>query len=74
LIVSPDNRIVDFGGVNLTLAPGYPEDEAVKAEVERVEKANNELKREKARLALEERAKKIGSENPSNTNEPPKQQ
>lgn len=62
LILSPENEIVDFGGVNFTLAPTYPENEAIKAEVERVREESNLLKRAKAKKTREERLKKAAAQ------------
>jgi len=62
LILSPENEIVDFGGVNFTLAPTYPENEAIKAEVDRVTEESNLLKREKAKKTREERLKKAAAQ------------
>lgn len=59
LIISPHGEIVDFGGLNFTLVPSYPEDEAVKAEVERVVEASNEWRREQARVGREKRMKEL---------------
>ncbi|MBD3236520.1 MAG: hypothetical protein GF330_07440 [Candidatus Eisenbacteria bacterium] len=59
LIVSPHNEIVDFGGLNLTLAPGYPEDPEVKAEVDRIVEEANDWRRNKARESRERRMREI---------------
>jgi 2',3'-cyclic-nucleotide 2'-phosphodiesterase (5'-nucleotidase family) len=43
LIVSPEGRVVDYGGINVTLGPGFREDSTVLAQV-------NQVKEEGARL------------------------
>jgi len=69
LILSPMNEIVDFGGLNFTLSPGYAEDEAVKAEVKRVKEESNQLKRARAQASRDERLKELG-EQPDSTAAP----
>jgi len=47
LIVSPENEIVDFGGVNITLGPDYPEDPLVAAAAEAAKEESARLRRER---------------------------
>jgi 2',3'-cyclic-nucleotide 2'-phosphodiesterase (5'-nucleotidase family) len=65
LVVSPQDEIVDFGGLNVTLSPDFPEDPAVaeaaqmaKDEGARLRKAANVKRREAAKRKREEQLQK----------------
>lgn len=65
LVVSPQSEIVDFGGLNVTLSPDFPEDPVVaeaaqkaKDEGARLRKAQNMQRREEAKRKREDRLQK----------------
>jgi len=70
LILSPDDQIVDYGGVNFTLGPGYAENEAVKAEVELAKEESARLRKEKAAAAIQERRENATLPPPDDTPAP----
>ena len=70
LIVSPHDEIVDFGGLNLTLVPGYPEDDLVRAEVDRVKEQSVKLRKEKVRASREERERKAAERKTESEKQP----
>lgn len=49
LILSPQNEIVDFGGLNISLTKDIPEDPAVLAEVERAQAEMEEMRKHRPR-------------------------
>jgi 5'-nucleotidase len=59
LIISPNNEIVDFGGLNFTLVPAYPEDAEVKADVDRIMEEANQWRRDQAKESREKRMEEI---------------
>lgn len=58
LIVSPDNDIVDFGGLNITLTADMPEDPEVAALAEAATEQSARVRRERTQRAREEAARK----------------
>lgn len=57
LIVSPDNEIVDFGGLNITLDRSYPEDPDIAAFAEAAKDESARVRRERTQRRREEAAR-----------------
>lgn len=60
IIVSPLGKVVDFGGINVTLGPSFREDSTVLAQVTQVKEVENRLRQEKMaamREKMEQKAK-----------------
>jgi 2',3'-cyclic-nucleotide 2'-phosphodiesterase (5'-nucleotidase family) len=68
LIVSPEGGVVDFGGINVTLGPGFREDSAVVAAVTQVKEEAARVRQEKmkeARERLEQKAQERQAAEPA---------
>jgi len=68
MIVSPIGKVVDFGGINVTLSPGYPEDSTVLAQVAQVKEAERQMRQAKMaemRAKMEQKAKERQAGAPS---------
>jgi 2',3'-cyclic-nucleotide 2'-phosphodiesterase (5'-nucleotidase family) len=71
LIVSPEGRVVDYGGINVTLGPEFREDSTVLAQVNQVKEEGARVRQEKMQAIRDKMEKKASDRQADETAPPP---